>query len=181
MIKKIIFLFILFSNVAVGADFRAFNWGTTLNEIKSKEKAKLIKYNKNMNGGDLHYQSSLVDEPVNIIYRFTPYCAQLATAEYVFHSILSRSKYELLVSSFFEKYGKEMSKEHTDNLWETKTTYINLHRKTIYVENNPDFLSGNTQISYHNKDYNFMLGWAKGKEPRCKEKEMLLKKTKDNI
>lgn len=181
MTRKILLFFFAFSNVAISADFRAFNWGTTLNEVKSKEDAKFIKHNKNMNGGDLHYQAFLAGEPVNIIYRFTPYCAQLATAEYIFHSVLSKSKYELLVASFFEKYGKEMSIEHIDNRWESKTTYINLHRKTSYAENNPDFFSGNTQISYHNKDYNFMLGWAKGKEPKCKEKENLIKKMKDNI
>ncbi len=101
-------------------DFRSFNWGATLSEVQTKEKAKFIKEEK---GDILIYDDQLGGSDCSVIYTFNDN-NKLISGNYNFTKQYSNSqlyihdftKFEQLLT---EKYGKARSFK---NDWSENTT-----------------------------------------------------------
>ncbi|MFQ5924094.1 MAG: hypothetical protein ACE5M4_14750 [Anaerolineales bacterium] len=149
-------------------DFRGLSWYATLDEVKKRETAKLLRQEKGEGAVYLWYKTKLFGEPVTVFYAFDPICEQLFLAEYRFDNTLTRIKFYLVRDTLKKQYGPWKSKhyvyhadEYESYIWLTEHTQIAAHRESS-IRHAPK-----STITYNTSDWNWLTGFKEGMEPDC--------------
>lgn len=106
-------------------DFRGFNWGSSINQVKANEKSKPWQINEVTNNIDdiLYYDDQLAGSDVTVIYQFNDN-DKLINGSYIFGKKYSDPQlylhdYEKFKELLTIKYGKPISDEEE---WSSNTT-----------------------------------------------------------
>jgi hypothetical protein len=160
--------------VLQGADFRGFDWFASLPDIRASETARFVRHVSTVDRNNLVYETTVLEEPVTLVYLFDTDCGELIQARYDFKEMLALSRFSDLLKLLGDKYGPPASGKLEVYTWQAPRTTVELVRESLLPGN-----AGNTTVTYTTAAYNWSTGWKQGAAPECGQKKRLLEEERE--
>ena len=173
-------------------DFRAFQWYSTLEQVRKEETAAFLEYRaeelniavsppKPWKTEHLYFRDTLLNKPVRILYRFDIGCQKLFEASYIFDEILNERDLTYLIEAIETKYEVKLKIDSTeDGIYAgvnvTPRTAVLISQKGML-----HFHANVTVVTYQTTNYHWLGGWNPGTAPTCEKRKAILKGLQEHL